>query len=80
MKRYSLKHEFNITEEDGKPVKNCSVQIYLCEHGIEKTRIMDLLTGITDSYNRFLGEEAEEQSNGALGNSGNNIRKGWFRW
>lgn len=68
MKRYSLKHEFAVTEEDGKPIKQCNIQIYLCEHGIEKKQVMDLLTGVTESYNRFMEEEAGE----------NNLRKGWF--
>lgn len=69
MKRYSLKHEFAVTEEDGKSVKQCNIQIYLCEHGIEKKQVMDLLTGVTESYNKFLGEEAGEQ---------NSLKKGWF--
>lgn len=69
MKRYSLKHEFAVTEENGTPLRDCSVQIYICERGIDKKQIMDLLTGLTESYSRFLGEESGEQ---------NSIRKGWF--
>ena len=68
MKRYSLKHEYAVTEENGTPIKQCNIQIYLCEHGIEKKQVMDLLTGVTESYSRFLEEEAGE----------NNLRKGWF--
>ena len=68
MKRYSLKHEFAVTEENGTPLRDCSVQIYICERGIEKKQIMDLLTGVTESYSRFLEEESGE----------NSLRKGWF--
>lgn len=70
MKRYNLKHEFSISDENCAKIKDCNVQIYICEHGIDKKQILDLLTGVTENYNRFLGEEAGEQNN--------NIKKGWF--
>ena len=71
MKRYSVESRYAVTEENGTPIKQCNVQLYLCEQGIDKHNVMDLLNGVMECYNRFLVGEAGEQDN-------RSIRKGWF--
>lgn len=70
MKRYSLKHEFSISDENCAKIKDCNVQIYVMENGVEKKQIIDLFHTITQGYQAFLEEESGEQNN--------NIKKGWF--
>ena len=69
MKRYNLKHEFSISDENCAKIKDCNVQIYVMENGVEKKQIIDLLHTITQGYQTFLEEEAGEQ---------NSLKKGWF--
>jgi hypothetical protein len=83
MKHYRLKQEFAITDGEGIVIKDCSMQVYLNEDGIEKKHVLDMFNTIACGYVRFLGEETGAYDN--MGDwdmpeemSGETERKGWF--
>ena len=57
MKKYKLRQEFGIMEENGTPIKECSIQIYVNEYGLGQGQVMNLFNTIAAGYISLLSEE-----------------------
>ena len=76
MKRFRLRQDVSVTEEDGTPVKEFSVDMWVSTEGIGEDSVKDMFelfsngfTGLLEEVSFVKGKEQEIMSD--------DIRKGW---
>jgi hypothetical protein len=58
MLRYKFREEFGITEEDGTPIKDFTVQMYMNEEGIAAKYIKDMIEKFAAGFYELLAGDA----------------------
>lgn len=62
MKSYQFKQSCGISEDKGKTVKYCSIQIIVEETGISKKQLREIINKIDWGFADFLVEECESST------------------
>lgn len=63
MKRYRLKQEYGVDDENGKPIKAFGYQLYLQAYEIKEKHVLDMFHTFAAGFTRFMGEEVGEYDN-----------------
>lgn len=60
MKKYKMRQEIGITTEEGVPIKEFSVQMYLNAEGIKEKDILDMFVMYADNFTGLIQEESDQ--------------------
>ncbi len=63
MKKYSLKQELKVTEENGAPIKDVNVQVYVSEENMNEKELEKLFNAITFEFAAYLENEVKTKNN-----------------
>lgn len=78
MKRFRLRQEVSVTEEDGTPVKDFSIDMWVSTEGISEDSVKDMFELFSNGFTGFLEEisftKDKEQEVEFMSSD---IRKGW---
>lgn len=61
MKRFRLRQEVSLTEEDGAPVKEFSVDMWISTEGMDDTLVKDMFSAISAGFTNLLEEASFEK-------------------
>lgn len=64
MKKYKLQQGFGITEENGTPIKEFGVNLYLNVDGISQYKVMSMLTQFSDGFTSLMELESSTVEKG----------------
>lgn len=56
MKRFRLRQDLSITEEDGKPVKNFSVDMWVATEGFDDNTVKDMFEMFANGFTGLIEE------------------------
>lgn len=57
MRKYNLKQDFEITEENGQAINSLNLQVYLREEGICEDKINSIFESMAYSFSKIIGEQ-----------------------
>lgn len=56
MKKFRLRQEINMTKEDGTPLKELSVDVWISTEGVDDELIKDMFQKMADSFAGLVGD------------------------
>lgn len=78
MKRFRLREEVSVTEEDGTPVKEFSVDMWISTEGISEDSVKDMFELFSNGFTGLLEENSfAEDKKEKIEFMEDDIRKGW---
>lgn len=78
MKRFRLRQEVCVTEEDGTPVKDISIDMWVSTEGISDDAVGDMFEQFSNGFAGLMGEAGfAKDKELEAGFMGNDIRKEW---
>lgn len=66
MKRYVLKQEYGVDDENGKPLKSFSYQLYMQTHEVKEKHVLNMFHTFAAGFTRFMGEEVGTYDNSGI--------------
>ncbi len=78
MKKFRLRQEVTITEEDGTPIKEISIDMWVSSEGISEKIINDMLQSLSDEFTKIIDEVSiDGERPEKIEFMSDDIRKGW---
>ena len=78
MKRFRLRQDVSVTEEDGTPVKEFSVDMWVSTEGISEDSVKDMFELFSNGFTGLLEEVSfVKDKNEEFEFMSDDIRKGW---
>lgn len=78
MKKFRLRQEVTITEEDGTPIKEISIDMWVSSEGISEKIINDMLQSLSDEFKKIIDEVSiDGERPEKIEFMSDDIRKGW---
>ena len=63
MRKYSLKQEMKVTEENGAPIKDINVQVYVTEENMNEKELERLFNAVAFEFAAYLEKEVKSKNN-----------------
>ena len=63
MRKYSLKQEMKVTEENGAPIKDINVQVYVTEENMNEKDLERLFNAVAFEFAAYLENEVKSKNN-----------------
>ena len=78
MKKFRLRQEIDITEEDGTPLKTVSIDMWVSSEGISEEIINNMFKSLSDEFTRIIDEvNADGERPEKIEFMSDDIRKRW---
>mgnify|MGYP004562441955 FL=1 len=78
MKKFRLRQEIDITEEDGTPLKTVSIDMWVSTEGISEEIINNMFKSLSDEFTRIIDEvNTDGERPEKIEFMSDDIRKGW---
>lgn len=78
MKKFRLRQEVTITEEDGTPIKEISIDMWVSSEGISEKIINNMLQSLSDEFTKIIDEVSiDGERPEKIEFMSDDIRKGW---